>query len=183
MRKLGLLFACVAVLFIGCGKVAETQSVSGIKEAIAEVQTGSDGLTSEQRNIKERIKRDNKPGAIKHLYIISASSGQCILYSTVKEKVTSSGKRLSPTSVTSVGYYKNDSTRTGDGFAFKVGGSTAFTKEMLQDDGTYGSSIEYLYWFDSKGIFHQFYPGAGALVHVSDQPIPMKSVIINIEQR
>jgi hypothetical protein len=62
-------------------------------------QTGTDGLTVEQRNIRDRLKIDNLPGSIKHLYVISAYSGQVLLYSTVRGKITSGGKRLTPSMV------------------------------------------------------------------------------------
>jgi hypothetical protein len=53
---------------------------------------------------------------------------------------------------------------------------------VLQDDGTYGTSVDYLYWFDARGAYHQHYVTGGTIVHVSDQPLNVKSVIINIEQ-
>ena len=55
----------------------------------AVVQTNLQGVTVEQQNIIDRLKTDNEPGAIKHLYVISPFSGQVLLYSTVKGKITS----------------------------------------------------------------------------------------------
>ena len=155
-------------------------AASGAKKADADIQVGSDGLTVEQRNIKTRIELENKPGSIKHLYIISAMSGQTILYSTVAGKVTSSGKRLTPTTVEGVAGCGPDYS-VCPGWAFTVNGKTAYTREMLQDDGTYGSSIEYVYWFDVRGAYHQHYISGGQIVHLSDQPIAVKDIIINIE--
>ncbi len=77
----------------------EAVSTTGIGKATANVAAQSDGLTIEQQNIKHRIELENMPGSIKHLYVFSAYSGQCLLYSTVKGKVTSSGKRLTPSTV------------------------------------------------------------------------------------
>jgi hypothetical protein len=154
----------------GCDR--QVQSVSGTKMATAgRVATGSDGLTTEQRNINERIKMDNKVGAIKHLYVISAYSGQTLIYSTVKGKVTSSGKRLTPDRVE--GGVNN--------FTFDIGGNRHFTDQVLGEDGTYGSSIEYLYWWDSKDAYHQHYVTGGQILHVSDQPLSVKSIVINME--
>ena len=62
-----------------------------------------------------------------------------------------------------------------------IGGETRYTAEVLQDDGTYGSSDEYLFWWDTKGIYHQHYIEDGQIIHISDQPIAVKSVIINME--
>jgi uncharacterized protein YcfL len=156
-------------------------SVSGIKEIKPEVKTGSDGLTNEQRNIKDRYLMDSTPGSIKHLYIISAYSGDVIIYSTVRGKVTSSGKRLSPGSVYA-GNWQWGESRGMTGIEVNIGGTNYRTSVVLQDDGTYGGSIEYLYWFDSKGIYHQHYVAGGQIVHISNEPLAVKRVIINMEQ-
>lgn len=177
VRWFVLILLCLPVMMgasdNGCS--AEPVSRSGIKAASATVVAkGSDGLTVEQRNIRDRMSMDSKVGSIKHLYIISAYSGQVLIYSTVRGKVTSSGKRLSPKTVNGRG-------DNNWGFAVDFGGSTQYTNEVLEDDGSYGDSIPYLYWFDSKGIYHQHYPEGGQIIHVSDQPIAVKSIVLNME--
>ncbi len=160
-----------------CGSPS-AQSSSGVKKATVTVPTGSDGLTTEQKNIGDRLQADNKVGSIKHLYVISAYSGQVIIYSTVRGKVTSSGKRLTPNTVKSAG---SSSGSLYGGFGVQIGGITAITEEVLQDDGSYGSSSEYLYWWDTKGVYHQHYVSGGQILHVSDQPLAVKGIIINME--
>jgi len=160
----------------GCDR-PRTVSASGISKATVKIPTGSDGLTAEQRNVAERLKKDNEPGAIKHLYVISAYSGQVLIYSTVKGKVTSGGKRLTPTSVTA---YNSSGTLYG-GFSVDIGGNKMTTTEVLQDDGTYGSSAEYLYWWDTNGVYHQHYVQGGQIVHISDQPLSVPGVVINMQ--
>lgn len=155
-------------------------AVSGVKKVTPKVAVGQDGMTAEQRNVLERLKRDNTPGAIKHLYVFSAFSGQCVLYSTVREKVTSSGKRLSPTSVVAA-YVGRDAGIWPHGLAVNINGETHRTSEVLQDDGTYGNSIEYLYWVDQRGVYHQHYVQGGSIVHISDEPMPVKNIIVNVE--
>ena len=180
MKKLIILVLCV--FLIGCieEKEAEPKSASGVKKASAIVKTGSDGLTVEQRNIKNRLEEENKPGSIKHLYIISAYSGQVILYSTVKGKVTSSGKRLTPVNVgCTEGEYVDTENK---GIMVNIGGNNYRTPEVLQDDGTYGYSIPYLYWWDTKGIYHQHYICGGQIPHVSNQPISVPKIILNLEE-
>lgn len=177
---------CVAVVFFGvlcCGvdgnggcPTRSPTAASGVQQARATVKTGADGLTVEQRNVKKRYDLENVPGSIKHLYVISAYSGQVLIYSTVQGKVTSSGKRLSPYSVVDNGTCMAES-----GFDVDISGMHKRTAEVLQDDGTYGGSIEYLYWFDSQDRFHQHYLAGGQIVHLSDQPLAVKSVILNME--
>ena len=115
-------------------------------------------------------------GAIKHLYVISDISGQVLIYSTVKGKVTSSGKRLTPQTV--IGW--NNSTE-GETNYVTIGKKQFITNEVIQDDGTYGTSIEYLYWVDTKGVYHQHYKSNNEMIHISDQPLAVKSVVLNLD--
>lgn len=182
MKKVLSLVALVAMLgFAGCQVPVDNgkpKSTSGVSKATANVKVQSNGLTVEQDNVKKRIEAENTPGAIKHLYIVSAMSGQTLIYSTVKGKVTSSGKRLTPKTVLaangSSGSYKQ-------GIKVNIGGNTHRTSEVLGDDGAYGSSIPYLYWWDVKGLYHQHYVSGGQIIHVTDTPMNVKSITINME--
>ena len=161
----------------GTGTSTAPQSASGVTQVSAAVPVQADGLTVEQENVRSRLIEDNKPGSIKHLYVISAMSGDVIMYSTVRGKVTSSGKRLTPTIVSAVaGQYNSQ----GDFIPVRVGQWSLRTPEVLQDDGTYGSSVEYIYWWDTKGIYHQLYITGGEIVQVSSQPLRVGRVIINL---
>lgn len=158
----------------GCETQQQTESASGANKISVKIQKNADGTTNEQANIRERLIEDNRPGAVKHLYVMSAYSGQVLIYSTVKGKVTSSGKRLTPTTVAVSGGQCSK-----DGFATGMGNTE--TGEVLQDDGTYGHSVDYLYWWDTKGVYHQHYIQGGQILHVSSEPIAVKSVVINME--
>lgn len=171
------------LLFTACleSSSSQVESVSGIQKADANVQVQSSGYTVEQEQIRNRYQLENMPGSIKHLYVLSAYSGQVMLYSTVKGKVTSSGKRLSPYTVAAI-----DGEGVGysfGGMQIDIGGETKRTAEVLQDDGTYGSSIPYLFWWDAQGIYHQHYVSGGQILHISDQPIQTSGVILNIESK
>ncbi len=96
-----------------------------------------------------------------------------MLYSTVKGKVTSSGKRLSPSTI--------DDGSGSSGFKIPFGNEYHYSNEVLDDGGAYGSSIEYIYWWDSKGIYHQHYPSGGSFIHISNEPIAVKSITLNLE--
>lgn len=177
MKNKRLILAMVVISIIalsGCLDSSPPVSDSGVQKATVSVQVQPNGLTVEQQNIRDRIQMDNKPGSIKHLYVISAYSGQVLIYSTVKGKVTSSGKRLTPYTVTAGA--------SGEvGFAINIGGYTRETAEVLEDDGTYGNSMQYLYWWDTKGVYHQMYITGGEIVQISDQPLVVKEVIMNFE--
>ena len=167
---------CAAVMLTACTAPSPPTASTGVRKADATVSVQASGLTIEQENVQRRLEEDNKPGSIKHLYVISAYSGDVLLYSTVSGKVTSSGKRLTPYQVSSRGNYC-------DGFTINIGGSSVCTDEVLQDDGTYGSSEPYIYWWDSKAVYHQHYVQGGQIVHVSTQPMRVGKVIISTESQ
>ncbi len=181
MRKVLLILMGLFLFVASCDyPVSPPESSSGVKKVNARVITQASGLTVEQENVRNRLLMENKPGSIKHLYVISAMSGQVIIYSTVKGKVTSSSKRLTPTSVVGgVG----DVVSSDEAFKISIGNNRMYTSEVLQDDGTYGSSIPYLYWIDVQGRYHQHYVSGGQILHISDQPIPVKNIIINMEHK
>ena len=180
MKRFLAIFLMLFVVGFGMwanGQSETPTSTTGVTKATARIVTQSDGLTVEQGNIKNRLEMENSPGKIMHLYIFSLYSGQCILYSTVRGKVTSSGKRLTP--------YNSSPSGTNDyGFPFYTGdGARHWTSEVLQDDGTYGTSIDYLYWWDVQGVYHQQYVQGGMLLHISDKPLAgVKAVIMNISK-
>lgn len=184
MRKiLGLLLVMSMFVLMsnsGCEPDKETTTSGGIKRATVQVQTNANGNTVEQDQISTRVVNDNAPGAIKYLYCISPYSGQCIIFSTVKGKVTSSGKRLQPKTVTARGWDANGTNYSDN--VVVIGNKTFITSEVIQDDGTFGDSDPYIYWWDVRGVYHQHFMTGGQILHISDAPLAVKSVIINIEE-
>lgn len=175
MKKLFVLLVMV-MCFSGCGVLfpySSSESASGLKKATVTVNSGVDGLSTEQRNIVSRLTQDNTVGAIQHLYIVSAITGDCILYSTVDGKVTSSGKRLTPETISS----QNGTAM----FRVRIGNNDYYTTEVMNDDGSYGSgNVPYIYWKDTKGVYHQFIKSDIAMVLISTQPKNFKKVILNL---
>ena len=167
----------------GCNQPQQPKSTSGISKAEAKVTTGSDGLTTEQRNIKNRVEMENKPGQILHLYLISPMTGKPFYYSTVDGKITSSGKRLTAKTVTWSGNHVNRNDQYNfNGDIFLTKDKMYLTNEMIQDDGTYGDSISYLYFWDVQGRYHQIYVSGGTQVIMSDQPITaFNDVVLQFE--
>jgi hypothetical protein len=142
---------------------------SGVKKASASVKTGVDNLTEEQRNVKEYLEYSNTPGAIKHLYVVSVYSGDVLLYSPVRGKVTSSGKRL-----------------TSNMTVTQIDRGTYYTDHVMGrigDDGTYGgaNSSKYIYWKDTKDEFHKHFVTGGQMIHVSETPMNFPKVIVNVD--
>jgi hypothetical protein len=172
-RVLTVVALCALVL--SCGPSHPPVTSSGIGQAQADVVVGPSGMTVEQENVKRRVEEDNKPGAVKYLYVLSAYSGEVILQSTVKGKVTSGGKRLEPTSVAAT-----DSQYSG-GIPVNVAGyANRRTGEVIQPDGTYGSSVEFVFWWDVQGIYHQHYVSGGQILHVASQPMSFGRVTLDV---
>lgn len=142
---------------------------SGVKKAHAKVKVGASGLTAEQENVKEYIEYSNIPGTIKHLYVVSVYSGDVIIYSPVRGKVTSSGKRLT----------SNMTLVSGDGGQY----NRDFVMGRIGDDGTYGgaNAAQYIYWKDTQGKFHKHFVTGGQIIHVSETPMLFPKVILNVD--
>lgn len=106
-------------------------------------------------NIRHRIELTSKPGAIGFVMLIN-QAGQPILYASVKGKVTSGGKRLTP--------------------PFQIKhidcGQYGCDKDLPapSDEGTWGSSSEYVYFWTVSG---QYYQWQGNYLY-SDQPFRLK---------
>lgn len=170
------LFKVISVLTLGlvlmsgsCDDNRQQKSDSGATKATTHVETDAEGHTVEQKNIIERLQRDNKVGEVKHLYVISSYTGDVLEYSTVRGKVTSGGKRLSPKTVNGNGL---DS--PGNSNIVYIGGSKYTTDEVLDDGGAYGESGNYLFWFDAQDNYHQYYPSGGTYLHISERPLRIR---------
>lgn len=178
-KKVALILA--GALALASGAALATGAVSGVRAIQVQIPTGwFSGLTREQQNVKDRLQNDNRVGAVKHLYVIAPKSGQVLLYSTVKGKVTSGSKRISPGKT--LGFYKCGKDDTCfDGFRVKTGNGYVRTTEVLGDDGSYGSSAPYIYWWDVRGVYHQHFLTDGQIIQISDQPLAVRSIVLNIE--
>jgi len=174
--SLTMVALCSCFIFGSCKQPDQQKSDSGVTKATIKLRTGPDGLTAEQRNVSERLKRDNEIGSIKHLYIVSAYTGDVLQYSTVKGKVTSGSKRLSPKTVNGNNYAGRAYYNYVD-----IGGTLHTTDEVLDDGGTYGDSGNYLYWFDAQGNYQQYYPSGGTYLQISDRPLRMRKSSLSLE--
>jgi hypothetical protein len=174
--------AVLAVFSLGAVALAnEVISESGVRRHTVTVQPNpSTGRTTEQENIVERITKDNQAGALKHFYVIAPKSGQVVLYSTVQGKVTSGGKRLTPRTTIDKYDCGKDCTYY-EGQRVLIGGEEHIVTDLMQDDGTYGSSAPYFYWFDANGRYHQHFFTEGQIIMVSEQPLAGRRVMFNAD--
>lgn len=175
MKKLILLVTLILSMVACVDGPNQQKSDSGVKKATTQVKTDPSGNTIEQKNIIQRLERDNDLGSIKHLYVISAYTGDVLQYSTVVGKVTSGGKRLSPKTVNG-----NGMQNSGASNYVKIGNDTYTTDEVLDDGGAYGESGNYLFWFDTQGNYHQYYPSGGTYLEICDRPLRIKKTNFSI---
>lgn len=160
---------------------SDVVSESGVRRHSVTIQPNpATGRTTEQENIAERYTQDNKAGALKHFYVIAPKSGRVVLYSTVQGKVTSGGKRLTPRTTIDKYDCGKDCTHY-EGQRIILDGLEYITTDLMQDDGTYGSSAPYFYWFDANGRYHQHFFTEGQIILISEQPLAGRQVIFNAD--
>lgn len=95
-------------------------------------------------NIKKRLELTSQPGLLGYVVLLN-QTGQPVMYTTVKGKITSGGKRLTSP------YYSNESS----------------APRAPSDEGTYGTSGEYVYFWTQNGQYIQW---NGTYLY-SDKPI------------
>lgn len=130
------LFALALLGNTGCGE----ESVR-MQEA-QKAQKAADSLhfsqNSEIDNITKRLQLTADPGLLGYIALIN-KVGQVVLYTPVTGKITSGGKKLRPGTVTTS----------------ECDGKGTCTQEMPSDEGTYGSSNPYIYFWTPGGQYIQ----------------------------
>lgn len=67
-------------------------------------------------------------------------------------------------------------------YSIVKGKVTSSRKEMSRVIAIgHAPQIEFLYWWDSKGRYHKNYVIGGQIIHISDSPLPVKNILINME--
>ncbi|MBC7996574.1 MAG: hypothetical protein IAF58_01430 [Leptolyngbya sp.] len=151
---------------------------SGATQQKATVQLNSKGRTIEQENLVRRTERDTKPGATKHLYAWSTYNNSLMLYSPVDGKVTSTTKRLTPSTVVGVeGEYVDEESK---GILFDFGGQIRRTTQVMGEDGAYGESTPGIFWFTPAGEYYQMYPTGGLLTVISETQLRVPPAVIQL---
>lgn len=167
MRKLILAaVAATAFTLAGCNDDAPATPSNKITQANKAAEAASQidfTENAEIDNIKRRLELTSKPGQIGFVVLVN-DFGTPVLYTSVKGKITSSGKRLTkPWMATRMdcGEFSCDATVDGP-----------------SDEGTYGSSDPYIYFWDTAGVYHQW---SGKYLY-SDKPIRLsvKPLVVSI---
>lgn len=109
---------------------------------------------AEIENIQKRIQLTSKPGLLGFIILLN-ESGQPIMYEGVKGKVTSGGKRLTPPSKL---------------WSFISGNGGAVLGPTPSDEGTWGTSGEYIFYWNTNGEYRQW---AGKYLY-SDKPFRLR---------
>jgi hypothetical protein len=138
VTRLGIIAAvAIALTLTGCGDSPPTarqlQASNGAKRAEAAI--ANSGSNAEQDNIDRRLRLTSQPGLLGFIVLMN-EAGQPVMYTGVKGKVTSSGKRLS----------KPYEAVCCDG-AYRPAPS---------DEGAWGSSDEYIYFWTTDGQYMQW---------------------------
>ena len=145
-----ILLAAIMVILLmgimGCYEYAPQTSSTGIAQKAPTALANS----VEQDNINNRLQIMNKASTTLFFYGLS-DNGVVIFRSVVKGKVTSSGKRLEPVSTNGNNYALNNNY-----YCPSTGANGWCSNELLQADGTFGSSDNYVYWFDFEGNYFQW---------------------------
>lgn len=119
---------------------------------------------AEIENITRRLQLTSAPGLIGYVVLFN-DMGQPIKYTTVKGKITSGSKRLtSPQELKLL--------TTGGNMSYEV-------IDAPSDEGTYGSSNPYIYFWDQNGTYIQW---SGDYLY-SDKPIRLsvEPLVVEIE--
>lgn len=138
---------------------SSTKNSEASKAAAAADSISFAAGNAEIDNIKKRLQLTSDPALMGYVVLFN-DMGQPILYTTVKGKVTSGGKRLTaPFQETKLG-------RNGVGDA----SSSDFT-DAPSDEGTWGSSNPYIYFWTTEGQYIQW---SGNYLY-SDKPFRLNS--------
>lgn len=144
----GSLVLLLVAALVGCND--EGSSVKRDQAQKAEEAANSLNFTdnAEIENIKKRLELTSKPGLLGYIVLLN-DMGQPVFYSGIKGKPTSGSKRLTRLDE----YYPK--------------GSNGFMRHSSSDEGTYGSSGNYIFFWTTEGQYMQW---DGRYLY-SDQPL------------
>lgn len=154
----------LAVLTMGASDCTQQESTNKqVQKSAAQAAASTLNFTEnvEIENIRRRLELTSKPGQLGFIMLLN-EMGQPILYEGVKGKITSSSKRLTPTDRASSAW---------------GGGQNTVVRAEASEDGTFGNSDAYVYYWNVDGAYRQW----GGKYLYSDQPMRLRQdpLIIN----
>ena len=160
-RYLSLVAVSVlAIGLAGCDLEVQTQSknVQAQKAAEAANSIKFSAGNAEIDNIKRRLELTADP-ALQGYIVLFNDMGRPILYTTIKGKVTSGGKRLTPPVR-----------------EWNIAGQSNELGDAPSDEGTWGSSNPYIYFWTTSGQYIQWsgnYLYSDKPIRITDSPAVM----------
>lgn len=155
MLVLSLLFVSACNVDVDQPSVKQQQAEKARKAAQSITFTEN----AEIENIKKRLELTSDPGLMGFILLMN-QAGQPIMYTGVKGKITSGSKRLTQKQV-----YGRVPDADGEGT------TCCFETDAPSDEGTYGSSNPYIYFWTTGGQYIQW---NGPYLY-SDQPFRIDS--------
>ena len=154
--------AAIAFSLTACNENAPSAKNAQSHKAREAANSINFAENSEIDNIKHRLELTSNPGAIGFVLLMNAA-GQPIMYTSVKGKITSGSKRLTEP----------------DRLSSHANGANV--RAASSDEGTYGSSDPYIYFWTTEGQYVQW---SGTYLY-SDKPLRVKiePLVIAIETK
>jgi len=172
MNKNFVILPVAALLLAGClPEQRPTQQVKNTQAELAQRAANSIQFTdnAEIDNIKNRVELTSMPGLLGYVILFN-ESGQPIMYEGVRGKITSGSKRLTPPDLAQ---------QIGTGG--QNGGQHSVVRQAPSDEGTYGSSNPYIFYWNIDGVYRQW---SGHYLY-STQPmrLTIQPLVVNIEEK
>ena len=140
--------AVVAGVVLMTGALAGCSASEYEQRKEIQKQTTISGESLEKKNLIERLERQEDPNTIRYVYV--TNYGEFVGYYTINGKVSSAGSQIAPEQEVIRGY-----------------GGEGYTLDSAQDDGTYGSGDDGIFFFTTDGVLVE----TDFNYIVSDQPL------------
>lgn len=168
MKKFLIAFAAISTLaLVACKEPYQAPTVKQQQATKAAQAANSLHFTqnAEIENIKARLQLTSNPGQIGFVILLN-ETGQPVMYTSVKGKITSGSKRLTP---------------SGESNTYNSNGYNVGTTTLPSDEGTYGQSDPYVYFWTTNDQYIQW---NGKYLY-SDQPFRLSTqpLVINLTQK
>lgn len=133
----------MALMLAGCNEEAKQPQAKNVQAEKAKAAANSISFAenAEIDNIKKRLELTANPGLLGYVVLLN-EMGQPVMYTGVKGKITSGGKRLTdPRQIIHNG---------------NVNGQAWSVTDSPSDEGTFGSSGEYAFFWTPAGQYIQW---------------------------